>query len=319
MMKYQMMRRLSMPWLSLLLFPVLSAGPLRAQAPDPPSSPEVRLASAIDAGDDAAAEALIRAGADVSARASGMAPFYRAARQGHLAIARRLLDAGAAFDERDPVRGTTPLDAAIFFGHAAFAEWLVGLGADLEESGPIGFAAFDWALEAERPEMIELVLGWLADDPPPPASEEQASLRLIGAVLQDDGAKVRRLVADGVDPNAYSRTGYSALALAARWNRAALVSVLIDAGSDPSAGDSELDEASALSQAARGGHTEIGRDLIRRGADIDKRNGRGMTALFLATLYARGDFITMLLEGGADPFVRARDANPGIDDYAAFD
>lgn len=315
---------------AFLLFTLLLAGPLSAQAGSQERSAEARLAEAIDAGDDSAAVALLSAGADPHVAAAGMAPFYRSARQGRLAIARMLVEEGAAFDERDPVRGTTPLDAAVYFGHAAFAQWLVELGAQPEETGPIGFAAFDWALEAERPEMVELVLGWLEASGAPSGAEggdgerggverERVALRLIRSVLHDDSAGLARRLEAGDDPNAYSRTGYGALSLAARWGRTEHVFLLVDAGADPDAGDVTLDQASPLSQAARGGHTEIGRQLIHRGANVNKRNGRGMTALFLATLYARADFIRMLLDAGADPYVRARDENLGIDDYAAFD
>jgi hemoglobin len=70
-------------------------------------------------------EALVRAGADVNASAgvTGATPLHMAARRGHLEIARRLLDFGAALDARDR-KGDTPLQRAINCRKEAVAKLL---------------------------------------------------------------------------------------------------------------------------------------------------------------------------------------------------
>ncbi len=74
--------------------------------------------------------ALLRAGADVNACAgvTRATPLHLAARRGHAAIARALLDAGAAIDARDS-KGDTPLQRAINCRKAAVVELLVERGA----------------------------------------------------------------------------------------------------------------------------------------------------------------------------------------------
>ena len=75
--------------------------------------------------------ALVRAGADVNARGgvTRATALHMAARRGHLAIARALLDCGAALDAKDS-KSDTPLDRAIHCRRAMVAQLLVERGAN---------------------------------------------------------------------------------------------------------------------------------------------------------------------------------------------
>ena len=300
----------------LLLASMLIAPPLAAQPALSPDSLNARWARAIDGDDENAIAALLDAGASVRGTGAGMAPLYRAARQGRTAIGRTLLAHGAELNAADALRGTTPLHAAAFYGHADFVALLIEAGADLETVSPIGFAAFDWALESEQRAIMVLLLDAIRERSP---ANEHASLDLMQAVIADDSNRLESLLSAGADADVYNRTGYAALALAARLNQGTLVDLLLDAGANPNAGDVARDEATPLMQAARGGHVEIGRRLLRAGADVHRRNARGFTALFMTALYDRAEFALLLLDAGVDPTIRSSDANPPMDDYTALD
>lgn len=59
------------------------------------------------------------------------------------------------------------------------------------------------------------------------------------------------------------------------------------------------DGFSPLMAAATSGHTDIVRDLLSSGADVDLRNNRGMTALMIAASMGRPHTGKALIAGGA--------------------
>jgi ankyrin repeat protein len=56
----------------------------------------------------------------------------------------------------------------------------------------------------------------------------------------------------------------------------------------------------ALHRAVWGGHPDIVRLLLERGAEVDAKGGGGQTPLSLAARWGRGDLVDLLLEHGAD-------------------
>ncbi|WP_420454304.1 ankyrin repeat domain-containing protein [Rubrivirga sp.] len=151
------------------------------------------------------------------------------------------------------------------------------------------------------------------------AGAEADSYALVLAVFADDADALARRLAAGADPNASNAVRYPPLTLAARLDRAHVVRRLLDAGADPNSGRVELDEASPLHQAARGGSLGPARLLLDAGADPNKLNARGFTPLHLAALYDRPAVAAALLAVGTDPAVRSVDAIPEIGEYTAFD
>ncbi len=95
--------------------------------------------------------------------------------------------------------------------------------------------------------------------------------------------------------------------------------LLLDAGADADMGRVELDEASPLHQAARGGSQSSTDALLSTGADPNKQNLRGFTPLHLAALYGHPDVAGRLLAGGVDPAIRSADPNPWLGEYSAMD
>jgi ankyrin repeat protein len=96
------------------------------------------------------AEILVRRGADVNTPRGPEAqtPLHMAARRGNVAIARVLLDAGAALEARDK-KGETPLRRAVNCGHAEFVSLLLAHGADVNTRDKQGGTPLQAARRAE--------------------------------------------------------------------------------------------------------------------------------------------------------------------------
>jgi ankyrin repeat protein len=104
---------------------------------------------AAEAGDVEKVRALLVAGpALIDAKNDkGVTPLWLAAREGHLAVVKLLLENGAAVDAKDSV-GATPLWLATFKGHLAVVKLLLEKGAavdakDSEGATPLWFATSD--------------------------------------------------------------------------------------------------------------------------------------------------------------------------------
>ena len=90
---------------------------------------------------------------------------------------------------------------------------------------------------------------------------------LIEATLAGDGAEVESLLAVGIAPNVTYHTN------------------------------------TALTYAARDGHTEIARSLIAAGAEVNWVDGEGVTPLILSAFKGHVELTELLLANGADPTV----------------
>lgn len=150
------------------------------------------------------------------------------------------------------------------------------------------------------------------------------------AVNTDDVATVRRLLAEGFDPNAVDAKGNSALYLALRYNSLKVAKALIDAPGihlnqlnpyDENAlmiaclqGDLDIVKLmvekgahvnkpgwTPLAYAATKGHTDIVAYLLEHHAYIDAEAPNGTTPLMMAAYFGYDSTVKLLLEEGADP------------------
>ena len=131
---------------------------------------------------------------------------------------------------------------------------------------------------------------------------------LIDFIRSGDAAAVRRILAEGADPNLPDDTNTTPLMYACRSSGSIeMVRLLLEAGADPNIrGENGI---TALSLA--GGFTsqvDIVRALLAAGADPNARSKAGWTTLMLVARNGTNpEMLHVLLEAGADPNFRTND------------
>ena len=115
-----------------------------------------------------------------------------------------------------------------------------------------------------------------------PAAPTQAGTpqELFAAAAAGNTTQVKRLLAQGVDPNSTGTDGWTPLMAAALNGRVTTVETLIAAGAKLDALSS--DGATPLMAATLKGHTDVVGLLIAKGADVTLKNQDGVTALIIA-------------------------------------
>jgi ankyrin repeat protein len=193
---------------------------------------------------------LLAKGARVDPRTiEGRTPLYVAAMlpQG-VAAAKRLLDAGADVNAVSLV-GTTPLFPAVTTS-ADTTRLLLDRGADPDARARTGATPILFTRGAE---VIALLLARGADAR---ARSKTGESSLMEAAIRGDVRGAKLLLENGVDVNGADHRGYTALMLAAQYDRDSveLVRLLLDHGA---AADAVAEGETALSLAARRGETGV--------------------------------------------------------------
>ena len=175
----------------------------------------------------------------------------------------------------------------------------------------------------------------------------QVATPLFRAITTGDTAAVRRLLAEGEDPNeCYGADEEPALLVAAVERREEIVQLLLEAGAYPDYGDmcgytplmaavcadainivklliaagadphrhSGCSGANALQDAAIGGHADIVELLLSHGVTPDdSENAEGMTALMCAVQALDATSAQLLLTHGANPTARSSKGDTALD------
>jgi ankyrin repeat protein len=211
--------------------------------------------------------------------APGMTPLYYSAagatnEDAAIEVVTLLLEGGAEVNARavdvNSSEGWTPLLAAVRQKHWKIARLLIERGADVNAQA----VARDDADEDLGIGLTPLMLC---------AKEREIDTSLA---LLDRGANV------GIR----SRSGRTALSVAAEAGSAALVEVLLAHGAKVL--DADKKGWPPLMYAAT---ADVAAALLRSGADVDGRTTGGSTALFIAVEGRSSDIVNLLLSKGADP------------------
>ncbi len=110
---------------------------------------------------------------------------------------------------------------------------------------------------------------------------------------------VPALLAAGVDIEVTDVKGYTALVLASYNGQESTTALLLKHGAAVD-GAHDAQGNTALMGVCFKGYLPIARMLIDAGADVNRRNGVGQTALMMAALFNQGAIIDLLLANGAD-------------------
>jgi ankyrin repeat protein len=249
------------------------------------------------------ARLLLAHGADPNAR---HATYYNAtalmmaANNRDAGMVKLLLDAGANVNLTDKA-GDSALNWTTFFGDEAIAEMLLAHKIDATLYGHGN--ALQVALRRGHQKLVERYVDYLGLRQTVKLKERP----LFEAVAEGSGAKLRAALGGGAYVNAKDSTGRSALGLAGRMGNVKMIEALAAAGARL---DSEDPIGfTPLMEAARDGHIEAATKLIELGADVAHRakaSGLELSPLHLATAGGHGDLVRLLVARGAD--INARDA-----------
>lgn len=255
---------------------------------------------------------LLSHGADVQVRSeAGFTALLIAARKDSPELVRLLVAAGADVNQA-ALDGVTPLLVATVRGHVALAIALLEAGADPNADGA-GYTPLHWASGSWHTELTGRLQGVETE-----RDEEWQSLNAVGAGRV---TLIESLLAHGADPHArlaktppqygfassrfrVSLIGATPFLLAAMDSNVGVMQALAEAGADARVGTEE--DTTPLMVAAGLGRVPaetwvLERDSIRAvqsvldmGADVNRVNGRGRTALHGAA-HIRSDTIVQLL------------------------
>jgi ankyrin repeat protein/beta-lactamase regulating signal transducer with metallopeptidase domain len=242
----------------------LGGGPAEAPADTP------LLMVAIRTGNQDVVEVLLEAGADArSCRSDGLAPLHMAARARRVGMVATLAAAGAD-PNADGGLGWRPLhEATARPDGAALQGALAAVGADVNARDAYGRSALRYAVEEERLQNAQALLGLGAEHD------------LLTAAAMGNAETIRRLAAE--DPRGLGLRSASLatpLHVAAERGDAEVIGALLEAGADPNASD--LSGRSPLHLAAATGNVEAVVELLDGGANADMPTNVGSTPLHVA-------------------------------------
>ena len=278
-------------------------------------------------GNRPAVSRLLAAGAVADPRAP-TSPIELAARQGHLAIVRLLLDAGVDPDAAGHDKATA-LHSAAAAGNLELVRLLLERGARVDARQSDGCTPIHRAVDADQLAMVKALVraGASVELTWSRALESSAHAAWLGREFELTPLQVacdrgrhdiaRALLEGGADSNRkfeltagkVGRRRWSLLHHAVERNDRDLVRLLIEWRADLQIVDSF--DHTPLGRALVLRHTEIARDLVHAGASLQRVEGKGSYLQVFAKL---GDLqsVEFLIDAGSDPDAGAPGTDPPL-------
>ena len=240
------------------------------------------LLEAAQAGDTAAALALVDGNADVNAhQEDGTTALHWAAYHDDLALLRRLLKAGAKANVANDY-GSTPLAEAAERADPQALQLLLEAGADVESANPQGQTAL---MTVARTDIVAAARVLVTHGANVNAAEQwRGQTALMWASAQSQPAMVRFLLSHGAQVNARETVR--------EWPRRVTA--------EPRPQNRPLGGLTPLLFAAREGCTPCVAELIKAHADLELTDPEGITPLIMAIQNAQFDAAAVLIKAGAN-------------------
>jgi ankyrin repeat protein len=162
------------------------------------------------------------------------------------------------------------------------------------------------AVEARQKDTVRSLIAQKADVN---VAQPDGTTALHWASRQDDVETVDLLIHAGANVKAANRFGATPLSLAALNGNAAIVDKLLGAGEDPNAVISVTGDT-AFMVAARTGKTDAISSFLKHGADVNKTNNEGQTALMWAASAKNAAAVKLLIDNKADVNAKSHAAPP---------
>lgn len=290
------------------------------------SGPLDALLIAAGLGDHAMVELLLAHGAspNVVDELAGTAPLHKACQRGSLPVVKALLDAGAMIDLQTATTGHTPLMEAVWYKWPNIVAHLLDRGAGLNQVTHYGFTLADHIAYAKNvnsrdqnkiAEMEKLIAVRRRRD-----EEAVANQALMAAVIDGDLEKVDCLLKEGaeVDERYPVLDGFNdrhtPLLVAAREGHTEIVRLLLKHGADVNAVEDTFG-AVPLHKSTYNGHEEPTRLLASQpGIDLDFQGAsNGYTPLHDALWHGFESCARILVDAGARLDILAYDGKLPVD------
>ena len=305
---------------------LMAAGAIAASELQPPPGQIDASYQAIRANDLGRLKTLVPSAG--KANAPGMfanTPLMNAAVAGSADAMAYLIEAGADVNAQNAF-GTTALIMSIT--QPAKVKLLLDHGANVNLASKQGRTAlFVAAMSNPSADVVRLLVAKGADIR---AKDAFRNTTLTAAAYGNDLDTIRLVVDAGVDVNAAGVTGITPLLGASYNGNVAAVRLLLGKGAkantiaqtpilfpadSPKSGAVALTDFTPLLAAAASAPADLIKALLDAGADINARDGRGMTPLMLAvaTNNQNPAVIRLLLERGADVTVQSKAAETAAD------
>jgi ankyrin repeat protein len=261
---------------------------------------------------DVAARAPRKVGADFM---GGMTALLYAAREGHMATVRALVESGADVNMISGGDRISPMVEAIMNGHYDVAKYLLDKGADPNIPAITGLTALYATIDAQ----------WAPNAwyPQPNVHQEKITyLELMEALLDkgaDPNAKINEKLWFRSFTNDYTwvdPAGATSFWRAAQSSDIKAMRLLVARGADPKlatpAGETPLHAAAGIGWAANWSVNapypaiEAVKYCVELGNDVNATDNRGYTALHGAAYLGKNDMVNYLVEKGAKVDAKSR-------------
>jgi uncharacterized protein len=281
------------------------------------------LAWAAERANDEIARLLLAAGAKPDiANDYGETPLTLACANGDGLLVQQLIDAGANA-RAARWNGETALMICAGNGNPSAVRLLLAHGADTAATDQSkGQNALMWAAAQGQSQVVKILVEHGADVN---AASKGNFTPIMFAAEKGDADSIKVLVAAGADVNKALPDGSNPIMIASNLKQPAAVTALLETGAKPTVADRTGN--TPLHSAAQAGDADLVKLLVAKGADPNARtvataaSGRGgfgggfgrggpsgqQTPLMLAAKAGKLDAMKALVEGGANPKLKAQD------------
>lgn len=233
-------------------------------------------------------------------RDSYPSPLFYASLWGCVETMRFLIDKGEDINHVGGLYGS-PMKAAAAHGHQVALDLLLEKGADINADGGQFGTALITACNRGNSDIVATLLqhdanvdqsgGWSRQTPLVAASK--GGNRKISETI------LRQLLKAGAKTDGVDELGQTALHHAAAEGDAKTVKLLVRHGADMDA-EEDADHLTPLMMAIGSGRQSAAKYLIQAGADINKKDSRGFTAVHDASAMGQTDLLRIMLDCNAD-------------------